>query len=246
MFKKILLILLLFILGSPLFANLPNYKGYVNDFTNTLNSQEITYLNQIALQLKEKTGIEFVTVIINSFGNDTIEEYANKLFEKWGIGSKEKNDGLLFITALQERKTRIEVGYGLEGILTDGQAGSILNKFIIPYFKVGNYKKGIIVGNIAIAQYVAKANGVELSNTPQLVPQNSEELQIPGYLKVIFVLIFALLIFISIITGNWWFIPLLFFSSSFDSRNNFSGFGGSGFGGFGGGLSGGGGASGSW
>ena len=175
MFKKTLLFTVLIISLCCLKAEtFPKPSGYVNDFTNTLSVEQKTLLNDLSADLEKKTGIELVSVIVKNLDGDAIDDYANKLFAKWGIGKKDKNNGILFITALDDRRTRIEVGYGLEGTITDGKAGEILDQYVIPYFRVGNITKGIVIGHIAIAQILAKANGVSLSGAPVISSQNQE------------------------------------------------------------------------
>lgn len=247
MYRKFFLLILILSLFLIKAATYPNYIGFVNDYTNTLNSKEIDTLNALSMQLEKKTSIELVTVIIKDLGDQTIEEYANELFSQWKIGKKGKDNGILFITALNNKKTRIEVGYGLEGILPDGKTGAVLTQYILPYFRVGNFTQGLINGHVALANILAKENHVILENNQlELLPNAAKANNISFFVKVIFVVLFLLFLFF--FGGNSWLLPLLFIGSAggFNSRD-FGGFGGgSGFGGFGGGFSGGGGASGSW
>ena len=82
-------------------------------------------------------------------------EYSTNLFRQFGIGDKEKNNGLLILIALEERKSRIEVGYGLEGVLPDGKTGRIQDEYMIPYFKDNNFDEGILNGYKALFKEVA-------------------------------------------------------------------------------------------
>ncbi|MFA5879298.1 MAG: TPM domain-containing protein [Candidatus Margulisiibacteriota bacterium] len=250
MFKRFLFIALILSFFTITAANYPNYVGFVNDYAKVLTQKEIADLNILSQELEQKTGIELVSVIIKDLGDESIEEYANNLFSAWKIGKKGKDNGILFITALDNKKTRIEVGYGLEGILPDGKTGSILSQYVLPYFKVGNINQGLVNGHAALAYILAKENGVVLNQTLAVQPQNEATAKNSAafFIKVIFVVIFLLLLF-GFGGNNWMLLPLLLLGSgNFNSRDfgGFGGGGGSGFGGFGGGFSGGGGASGGW
>jgi uncharacterized protein len=145
-------------LGTALvFAqNFPQYQGFVNDYAGLLTAQNRSQLEARLSQLEKDTTAEVAVVTVKSLEGDTIEDYAVKLFEKWGIGKKDKNSGVLFLVALDERKMRIEVGYGLEPIITDGRAGRIRDNDVIPKFKKGDYEGGIIDGVSAIEDYIRK------------------------------------------------------------------------------------------
>ena len=224
----------------------PEPVGYVNDFANIISEDYQIKLNQIITELHQKAqGAEVSVVTVQSIEPLPIEEYAVGLFEKWGIGKKGADNGVLFLIALKERKLRIEVGYGLEGALPDGRCGAIRDRFILPYFKQGEFEKGIYFGSLAIIQSIAKEYQVELSETAPVgnLLQNKHHSPIKGdLLQFLFLLFLAPFVILK---------ALLFPSSrrryygSGSFGGSFGGFGG-GFGGFGGGMSGGGGASGGW
>jgi uncharacterized protein len=220
----------------------PEHVGYVNDFANILSEDCKLKLNQTITELHQKAqGAEVAVVTVQSIEPLSVEEYAVELFEKWGIGKKGTDNGALFLIALKEHKLRIEVGYGLEGALPDGKCGEIRDRFIMPYFKQGNFEDGIYFGTLAIIQAIAKEYQVELSETVPVVEdsfQNKHSSPVKGDL-----LQFLLLLFIA----PFVILKSLFFPSRrrYYGYGGFSGFGG-GFGGFGGGMSGGGGASGGW
>jgi uncharacterized protein len=141
------LVALIALVCVPAFAlTFPQYQGYVNDFAGLLSADNKTYLENKLVQLEKDTAAELAVVTINSLEGSTIEEYSYKLFETWGIGKKNKNNGVLFLVAKDDRKLRIEVGYGLEPIITDGRAGRIRDNNILPYFKADDYNAGIISG----------------------------------------------------------------------------------------------------
>lgn len=128
--------------------------GFVSDFANLLSPQARTELEARLSRLEQEFTAEVAVVTIDSLEGDTIEDYAVQLFDNWGIGAADEDNGVLFITALTEREVRIEVGYGLESIITDGRAGRILDREVIPHFKDGDYEAGILAGAAAIENYI--------------------------------------------------------------------------------------------
>ena len=132
----------------------PNPQGYVSDFAGLLLPDTRATLEADLAQLEKDTTAQVAVVTITSLDGDTIEDYAVNLFEAWGIGQKSQDNGVLFIIALVEHKARIEVGYGLEAIITDGRAGRILDDKVIPEFKNGGYSTGILQGAAAIEDYI--------------------------------------------------------------------------------------------
>ena len=119
----------------------PAPVGLINDYENIIsNDQE---LENKLYTFNQETGIEFTVVTVSDFGGTYLEDYANNLFNTWGIGDSEKNDGLLLLVSSNQRESRIEIGYGLEGRLTDSKSGRIQDEYMIPYFKEGKYSEGI-------------------------------------------------------------------------------------------------------
>lgn len=117
--------------------------GFVNDFAGIISASEKSTLETVLTNFKKETGNEIAVVTVPTLGDETVESYAVKLFEEWGIGEKGKDNGLLLLVGLEERKMRIEVGYGLEGDITDAQASSIIRNILTPAFKEGKYGEGI-------------------------------------------------------------------------------------------------------
>jgi uncharacterized protein len=147
--------------------------GYVNDYANILSAETKSSLEKTLASFSASTTHEIAVAIISDLPSDeTIETYAVKIFEVWKIGKAKTDNGVLFLTAINDRKTRIEVGYGLEGILPDALAYSILQHEVTPSFKEGNYEEGIMKGVEAIMKvtqgevYEAPKSSSPLSSIP--------------------------------------------------------------------------------
>lgn len=184
--------------GSP--------TGYVNDFANIISASDKPALES-RLSSFAKAGTAQITVVtVSSIGNDeTIETYATKLFEKWKIGVKGKDNGILVLVALNERQARIEVGYGLEGALTDIQSGNIINKVMIPDFKTGNYSQGISKSVDAVIAVVTDSPEAVLYSTPNQSSSNASKYKFDFGL----IMFFAFVIFNALArllgkTKSWW------------------------------------------
>lgn len=147
--RKVIFIFLILFFGflKPIFAvTYPQPTGLVNDFANVLNAEQKTSLEQNLTDFKSKTGNEIAVVTIKSLNDDVIENAAVQIFEQWKIGQKDKDNGVLLLVTIDDRKLRIEVGYGLEPVLTDAKAGDIIRNAITPEFKKNNYYQGILNG----------------------------------------------------------------------------------------------------
>jgi len=253
--------LLLCLLASSLFAlDLKSLKpqGYVSDFANVLEPQSRAQLEAYCGQVEQTTGAQIAIVTIKSLDNEPIEDVTNTLFRQWGVGKKGKDEGIMFLLAIQDHRDRIEVGYGLEPIVPDGFDGSI-TRSIQPLLRQGAYGQAIISGAVRIGSAIAQAKGVapqtgapprtrdRMVNTRQSIP-----------LPVIIIgIVVLLLLFRGGGGGIGGFLAGMFLGNLLggDRRGGGGwggggfgggGGGGGGFGGFGGGDSGGGGASGSW
>jgi uncharacterized protein len=242
---------LLLVLAASVFAQtFPKPSGYINDFAGVLSPEMKAQLEALATEVKEKTGAEVAVAIVKSLDGDTVEDYANKLAGQWGVG--DKNDrGALLVLAIQERGLRLEVGYGLEPILTDGMAGEVLDQ-VTPYLGRGDFDGGVRVGVARVAQIIAADAGVRLTGMPSAAPPTKSRRRRPGgWLSLLFILPF-LLFPRRRRYGGWrgnavttaWMLGSLGGIGRRDSGGG-GGFGG-GFGGFGGGGFGGGGASRGW
>ncbi|MDA1353512.1 MAG: TPM domain-containing protein [bacterium] len=251
---RIILVLLL-MLGSTqslTFASFPKLTGYVTDTVGVLSPQEVALLNSVSAQLDRAAQVQLTSVVVDSLDGLSVEEYAVRLFEIAGIGHKNSDRGLLVLVAVGDRKVRIEVGYGLEGIIPDGKAGAILDDYVVPEFKKNEFGAGVRSGHLVIAKQLSEYFNVALQldgRVPMPVYSNSQG---SGWKETIFVFIF-LIVLITILSRlgrhgrhmKW--LPLLFLLGGLSGsrgryRGGFFG-GGSGFGGFGGGGAGGGGSS---
>src|SRR3989339_611184 len=113
-------------------------NGFVNDFANVIDSTTKTNLEAEIQSFEQTTTHEIAVVTIKTLEGDTVENYANDLFKEWGLGKKGADNGVLFLVVVDDRQMRIEVGYGLEGALTDLQSRGILDNIARPYFKEGD------------------------------------------------------------------------------------------------------------
>jgi len=120
----------------------PNSTGWVNDFAGIFKQEDIDKMNELLTDLEKKTTAEVTVATVTSLNGKSIETYASELFNSWGIGKKDLNNGLLFLIALNEKKFRIETGDGLQKIITDAIAKQILDEIALPSFKKGDYSQG--------------------------------------------------------------------------------------------------------
>ncbi|MET3560298.1 uncharacterized protein ABID39_000990 [Bartonella japonica] len=134
----------------------PPLTGYVNDIAHLLDSATKKSLTEKLSKLEEKTGDQIVIVTLPTLAGNDIKTYSNSLFRTWKLGQEKINNGVLLVIAPNEREVRIEVGYGLEGELTDALSTVIINSFILPNFRKGNYEKGIIEAIHAITKIITE------------------------------------------------------------------------------------------
>lgn len=119
-------------------------NGFVNDFAGILKPETISLLNQKLERFSKDTGNEISVVTISKLEDETVETYAEKLFQEWGIGKAKEDNGLLLLVSLEDREMRIEVGYGLEPLITDIESGRIIREILVPAFQAKDYDGGII------------------------------------------------------------------------------------------------------
>jgi len=158
--KRIVLMLaaafLAALVATALSVSYPKPTGYITDTTGAIDAATKRKLIPILQALHAKTTAQVGVAVVDTIGGGSVEEYAVKLFEKWGIGTKGKDNGVLLLVALNDRKMRIEVGYGLESVLPDAKAGAIMDDVIKPKFKAGDVNGGIVAGVEAIAVEIVK------------------------------------------------------------------------------------------
>jgi uncharacterized protein len=239
----------------------------VNDFANVIDATSREELDRRIRALKEATGDVLVVATVKTFQPyGTIEEYAVKAFENGGrgIGEKGKDNGMLLLVAVDDRKVKIEVGYDLEGVIPDGYAGQTIREAIAPAFRRGAYGEGLLAAATRLINRIGESRGVAIPN----VPVERATAAPRGASRFPWTLIFWIIVMLIVSSrgnrrrrrrywgngpwSNWTGGVGSFGGGGFGGGSGGSfgggggGFGGGGFGGFGGGRSGGGGSSGSW
>ena len=154
---------------------------YVNDFAHVLDQTTIAQLDNICLQLDQKAKAQVAVVTVNSLDGSDIESYAVDLYKQWGIGSKATDHGVLILLAVKDHKYRIEVGYGLEPILTDGKVGGF-GREAVPLLRQSDYNGAVSLMTSRVADVIAQDAGIQLTgDRPQLPVQDiSRVLDSPG------------------------------------------------------------------
>ena len=246
--KKLLLLILLVILVCQIFSlNVPKLKGRINDYAGILSSRQQAELESFLASQEAKTSSQIAVLIVSTLNGENLEDYSLKVAEKWKLGQKGFDNGVLLLIALSEKKIRIEVGYGLEHILTDAKSGYIIRNIIVPEFKKGNFYQGILKGLEAIGGLITN----EFEITPEQLAKYRESQKKSSAASLPFgliIFIFFLIISSSRRHRRGGLLPMIFLGSMLGGRGGRSGSDFGGFGGFsgGGGGFGGGGASGGW
>lgn len=262
--KKLFLLSLLSLLFSFAFAqDFPEKPTtLVNDYSGVLSASQKQALEQKLVAFDDSSSTQISIAILKSVGDYDINEYAVELGRKWGVGQSGKNNGIMIVVAVGDRKISIQTGYGVEGALPDIYAKRIIENDIKPYFKAGDYYSGLDSGTTSIIKYT---KGEYKNDNPRVSSKNG------GSGSVIVIIIIIIVIIIIMRKGggggngeiigsrgasNALFWAMLFGSggggrggSGFGGGSSWGGggsSGGGGFGGFGGGSFGGGGSSGSW
>lgn len=252
--------------GTLAYAALPaRPAGPVYDGASVISDAIEAQIDAKLRALSEETGKTLIVATVPSLGGDEIDDYAVQLFETWGIGDKEKDEGALILVAPNERRARIEVGFGSEAVLPDALAGRIIDQQMIPNFKAGKYGEGILEATIAVEQQLRREPNDARAVAAAAERAGKKQSEGIPFSAIIFMLFFIFFVVLPIIRSlsrggkkyrNHGFgSPVIIWGgndwdggSSGGSSWGGSGssFGGGGFGGFGGGMSGGGGASGGW
>lgn len=245
-FSIIILALLVLLLTSAFKLPDASYEFYVYDEANIINDFTENYIIEVNKELNQKTGAQVVVATVNSLDDMDINSYATALYEKWKIGSKEYDNGLLILIVPSEGELWIETGYGLEGTLPAGILKRIINENMLPSFSEGNINDGVILGFEQILNYIEKDYDININSKsllednyiPKPVEDSSSD-SLPNIFIIIGVIIFLFIDF-KFFRG-WLTISLLR-----GLGRGRGGGGGSGGSRGGGGRSGGGGAGGSW
>jgi uncharacterized protein len=263
--SRVLLLVLVVAAAGVSAQSLPALTAPVNDFAHVISPDAAATLDRRIRALQSATGDAVVVATVQSFAPyGSIDEYAVRLFEQAKIGEKNKDNGVLVVLALEERRVRIEVGYGLEAFVTDGFSGETIRQVMLPEFRQGAYGNGLLAGTTRIIGRIAQARGVTLPDVAPVAAPQSASRPIP--IGTIIFIIILIALFLSrrrrgppgftrrMGRGPWsgWSGGVGGFGGGLGGFGGFGGGGfgggggGGGFGGFGGGRSGGGGASGGW
>jgi uncharacterized protein len=242
-------------------------RGYVNDFANVLTPNSAAALEAYCGEVERATGAQFAIVLVDSLDGEPIEDVANRLFRQWGVGKKGKDDGLMIMLAIKDRRQRAEVGYGLEPIIPDLYAIQVL-RGIRPILQQGNYGGALLAAAQQFGSRIAQEKGVSINGAPvEAVPERGGNGG-GGFFPIVIGIIFVILILKWMTRGGGGyrgggygggggagsFLAGMILGDMLGGRRGggggwggggFGG-GGGGFGGFGGGDSGGGGASSGW
>jgi uncharacterized protein len=260
--RKCLLALFALLLAwsSPLLAervqDLPQPTNYVSDFAGVLSPATLVDLNRLCRQVDLQAHAQIAVVTVKSLDGEPIENFATALEDKWKVGKKGTDRGLLLILATDDRKYRIEVGYGLEGILPDGRVGDV-GRQIVPYLQRNDYDGAVTLAVQQIAGVIAADAGVALttSTRPAYAPRPPPQQLSLGELLVLGIILLLVIFVLARFGGSGLlgFLIGMFLGGGGGGGRGGGDWGGGGggggdggFGGFGGGSSGGGGASGSW
>jgi uncharacterized protein len=271
------LLVLLVLFAAPAAAQdlPPRPQGPIFDQADMLPADQEAALDQRLRDFDARTGNAVIVATVDNLQGDTVEDYAQKLYAAWGIGGAERDTGVLLLVAKQERKMRIEVGYGLTPYITDILSGRIIRDQITPRFKQGDFPGGITAGVDALLTQLSKSpeDAKAIAEAAAAAEKSRAHSNGGGFpvgmiVWVVFILIFVILPSLSRRRGRHYrgsgmggTVGNILLWSALNAASNsgrggggwgggggggFGGGGGGGFGGFGGGMSGGGGASGGW
>src|ERR1700742_738764 len=240
------------VLSAERVQDLPQPTNYVNDFAGVLSPQTLASLNALCAQVDRQAHAQIAVVTIKSLDGEPIENSATALEDKWKVGKKGTDRGLLLIFATNDRQYRFEVGYGLEGILPDGRVGDI-GRQMVPYLRQNDFDGAITMAVQQVAGVIAADAGVTLTAQPRRGPPVPQAKPLTlGQLVVLGLVLLGVIFLLARLGGSGLLGFLIgMFLGGGGGGGGWGGGGGGdgdggGFGGFGGGSSGGGGASGSW
>ena len=170
---RFLLVGLFFYCGSALaeqVKDLPKPTDYVSDYAHVLSAQTVAQLDSLCSQLDHsKANAQVAVVTVHNLDGDDAADFADQLEDKWKMGKKGSDRGVLYLLAVDDHKYRIEVGYGLEGILNDAKIGDI-GRAMVPYLRARDYDSAVLLAVGQLAQVIATDAGVTLENQPEMAP----------------------------------------------------------------------------
>ena len=253
-------------LASSAGPEIPSPQGEVTDLVGILDGGTRQELTRIIQGVRDRTTAEIAILVVPTTAPETIEYYSVAVFDQWKIGQRGKDNGLLFLVAIQDRRLHITTGYGLEGILPDGKVGEIRDRDILPLFRTGRYAEGILRGTQGLASVIL-GQPSEGAGARAVRGRSRFGSRYTGILLGIFILLVLFVMSVSAMDrpnalssrgrrtrrgfwGPWWmgggFGGGMGGWSGGGGGWSGGGFSSGGFGGFGGGSTGGGGAGGSW
>lgn len=232
----------------------PTQKFFVNDFADCISDADEQKMQSMAEELYEKSGAQVVCVTVDSLDGEEVRDYALGLGREWGIGSKNDNNGVLLLLAVDDRQVDIEVGYGLEGTLTDGKTGRILDTYAMPYLRDNDFSTGLYKAFSALIGETANEYGVEIDGSRTAPDGTDEDYDTDDVFKglyYIFDIIILIVLVVAIVLRRKRRVIFLgggpfngggndFHGGGFSGGSGFSGGGGGGFSGGGGSFGGGG------
>ncbi|WP_368487471.1 YgcG family protein [Clostridium sp. BJN0013] len=247
----VLLSVLIFILTLPYFVKgasnipVPTKLKYINDYVGIIDEDSKNYIVSLGSELENKTGSQAAVVIISSLEGRDIESYSNELFRNWGIGQKGKDNGLLILLSINDKKWRVEVGRELEGVITDIYSSRVMNSEAVQLFKEKRYGEGLKNAYSVFARDIAKEYNVSLQGSNKTTHKQKSIAINP---VVIYYILgaFALDIILNKARITRFLFYAMFWNSFWGGPRGGGGLGGGDQGGFGGGSSSGGGSSGNW
>lgn len=214
----------------------PTNEFFVNDFADVISASDEAEIMQSAVALYSATKAQVVVVTVNSLEGEDVGSYALELGEKWGVGEKETDTGVILLLSVSDRKVTIQVGYGLEGAINDAKAGRMLDNYAVPHLKDNDFSTGLKTVYMAIVNEVYAEFGLEENINEDYYAPDGEEEEMTVFDLIYFVAVLAVVIFL-LIRNPW----LFYFLNVTGHRSGRSGGFGGGFG-SGGGFSGGGGS----
>ncbi len=247
--------LAVFVLAGSAFAadlKFPPLNGRVVDDAHMLSPATVEKLNGELANLETQTGHQLVVATVPNLQGHEIEDYGYQLGRTWQLGKKGVNDGAILLVAPTERKVRIEVGYGLEPVLTDALTSVILQQKVLPQFRAGHMEQGVVDGAEAVVAQLGLPDDQAKANVAQAAQQPAVHHSSGGpHIPVIFILFVLFWVISGLLRGGrragglWW-LPFLFMGGGRGGGGGWGGGGGGGGFSGGGGSFGGGGSSGSW